>query len=119
MRWTWPAWTAVTLGALGVACAGALLVSSWETGGAGFTLGIYLVLGGSILLAAGLHGLQSAYASCGDSCGWDGCGCDHCEGCRGDGCCGQCPCYGPKADAQAGPANPGHEGHGHDGGHMH
>jgi hypothetical protein len=106
MGWTWPSWLAIVLGVVGAAAGFALHGhASWTS------LAPAVVVGGALLLAAGLHGLQSAWASC---CAWDeGCDCDHCEGCRGGACCGRCPCYGPGGDE-------GHEGHDHGApGHSH
>ncbi|MCA1819259.1 MAG: hypothetical protein ABR562_05900 [Thermoplasmatota archaeon] len=100
MRWSWPSWLAIVLGVLAAVAAFALVPKS------NADLAPALLVGGAILIGAGLHALQSAWSSCGGCYG--GCDCDHCEGCKGGECCGNCGCYGES-----------HEGHGHDGGHSH
>ncbi|MEA3202547.1 MAG: hypothetical protein QOI63_213 [Thermoplasmata archaeon] len=108
---SWPSWLAVLLGAvaflLGLFLNFNASVSSVNDA-RWFSLVAPLLIGGTILLAAGLHALQATYDS------W--CGCDDCMGgcdCCGDDCaCGDCGSCGK------GEAN-GHEGHDHDGGHDH
>lgn len=108
MRWTWPSWLSIFLGAVA-------LVSGFVLGMASPLAPSLLIVGG-ILLAAGLHALQGAWSSCCGACGDYGCDCQHCEGCREGDCCGECACYGPEGRNGE---SPGHEGHGHDGGHSH
>ena len=103
MRWSWPSWAAIVLGLLAI------------------SLGIYIIniheanphvdallIGGMVLLAAGLHALQGSYDNCcSDWCDYDsGCDCNHCAGCKGDACCGECKCCDDDDDDA-------HKGHKH------
>jgi hypothetical protein len=85
----------VVAGALGIW----LALSNWHSAPSQFDataqiqVGAALLLGGLVLVAAGLHALQGAYtACCDDWCDDDGCGCGHCDGCKGGECCGHCGC---------------------------
>jgi hypothetical protein len=102
---SWPSWLAVLLGAVALVVGLVLNFTTSVTSADAarwFSLVGPFLLGGAILLAAGLHALQ---ASCDSWCGCDDCmgGCD----CCGDDCaCGDCAaCKGGHA---------GHEGHDHD-----
>jgi len=115
MSWSWPSWVAIALGVLST-IAGAVLAAVLPSNAmlAAQLMPLAFLLGGLILLAAGLHGLQTAWSSCGDccaGCGWgDGCGCDHCSECANGSCCGHCGCEGE---------DEGHEGHEHGNGAGH
>lgn len=94
MGWTWPSWTAIGLGVL-LAILGFILSDTMGmmSGSTMAGAGMPLLVGGLILLAAGLHGLQGAYTACCDNwCGDGGCGCGHCSDCKGGTCCGHCGC---------------------------
>jgi hypothetical protein len=103
---SWPSWLAIGLGAVFLV-AGFLIFNalSITVASKNQLLLLPLFLAGGVLLAAGLHSLQATYDA------W--CGCADCMGggcdCCGDDCtCGDCEsCKG------------GHEGHDHDGGHVH
>lgn len=135
MRWSWPSWVAITLGALALIVG--LVHAGMSATGSAFQMNMvngwgFMFLSGALLLAAGLHSLQASYDSwcgdggygcgcCGDDCscgdcsdcrGGSGCGCEHCGACANGDCCGSCGCEGMRG---------GHEGHGHEGheGHSH
>jgi hypothetical protein len=93
----WPSWLAVFLGAaafvLGLILDFAVSFTSASSGRWYALVGPFL-LGGSVLLAAGLHSLQASYdawCDCAD-CAGAGCGCNHCEDCVDGDCCGECSC---------------------------
>lgn len=107
MRWS--SWLLAILGVVFIAVGIWAWTSAPTTPNNGQLVGP-MIIGGSIMLAAGVALL---------SCGWgcydcyddDGCGCGHCEGCKGDDCCGHCGCANEVPHEHG--ADGGHEGHHH------
>ena len=89
--WTWPSWAGIGIGVVSTGFGKVM----WLLDPAGFAASPagWFILGGAVLLATGLLGLQLTYNAC---CDWDeGCGCECCEACDNGSCCGKCGC-GPK-----------------------
>jgi hypothetical protein len=106
---SWPSWLAVLLGAVALLLG---IVFNMNANQGDVSTYRYLTLvgpfliGGAVLLAAGLHALQASYdawcgcADCSGGCGCcdDGCTCGDCDACRGSG---------------AGAGHDSHDGHDH------
>lgn len=101
---SWPSWLATFLGALALLLGIVLDLNGSVSSAASarwFALATPLLIGGFVLLAAGLHALQATYDS------WCDCGsCMGSCGCCGDDCnCGDC---GECSDGDGGEGGHGH-----------
>lgn len=98
---SWPTYLALGIGTLGIAAGLYVFYTTNFNSAASIRasgLSSTFVLGGAIVLAAGLHSLQATFDSwCGGACA-DGCGC-----CGDDCSCGDCACC----------KGEGHAGHSH------
>jgi hypothetical protein len=96
MRWSLPAWASIVGGLIAIVGSVAMY---WEVRNGGALgpqamMSSALFVGGSILLAAGLHAMQAsmdAWCDCADCMG-SACSCNHCEDCVDGECCGKCAC---------------------------
>ena len=95
--WTWPSWAGIGIGVVSAGFGKVLWLldsASFAESPAG-----WFILGGTVLLATGLLGLQLSYNTCVN---WEEtCDCECCEACDKGICCGACGC-GPRGTAAVG-----------------